>query len=292
MTSSTILFADICGSTSLYERLGDDLAESVISSCLAVLTEIVNAQQGVVLEQIGDEIMCQFNDASHAVMAAGDMHQCTRSQKFGHNPQSVSIRIGAHTGAVIHVDSGVQGDTVNVAARIAALARAGKSMISEQTYDALPDALKSSCRYMLETQLKGKEQLVNVYEAVWETNEQLTRVACIKRSENKHEIVLKYKNQSVSLSKGALSIGRASDGGLCVSSTQASRKHCEIRMNGNKFTLYDNSTNGTFVVQNDVEMFFHHESAPLHQSGLISLGQSRKESDNSELIHFTIQSSS
>ncbi len=290
MTLSTILFADICASTSLYEQIGDTQAESVISSCLGALSQQVIDHNGTVLDTIGDEIMCRFDAVDDAIIAAGDMQQCTRSNRFGNDQRSVAIRIGAHTGSVIQVASGIQGDTVNVSARITALARAGKIMISEPCYQALPSTLKTSCRHMLETQLKGKQQLMNVYEFVWESNDQLTRVANIQRSiQKEYRLVLEYQGQSVYLKKGSLTVGRGDDCDLTVHSAQASRKHCEIRMNGNKFVLFDNSTNGTFIVQNHVEMFFHQESAPMHQNGIISLGISAKNSDDSENILFRIE---
>lgn len=290
MSECTILFADIAGSTAMYETLGDELAESIINQALAALSGIVVEHKGRVIDTIGDEIMCQFPDAQQAILAAEAMHICTNTRRFGSTKRQVAVRIGAHAGEVISGEQTVHGDTVNVSARIAALARPGKTMISEITFESLPDAQKSLCRYLLEAQLKGKEQLVRLYDVVWEVNDQLTRVASIPRkSAALRKLVLTYHEKSVSLSQGTLKIGRAEDSDLCVSSSQASRYHCEIRLNGNRFTLYDTSTNGTFVVQNNVEMLFHHETAPLHRSGVISLGLSTKHLDESEYIHFSIE---
>lgn len=291
MSNTTILFADICGSTHLYETQGDQNAESIISDTLTALSKIVDTFHGQVLDTIGDEIMCQFLSAQDAVQAASEMHTCTLNNQFGESPQKVTIRIGAHSGPIINSDSGIQGDTVNVAARVAAQARSGKTMISESTVDLLPDYLTSQCRHILQAQLKGKEDLVNLYDVVWEDNDQLTCVAPIQRNNSKQsKLVLTYHDQQISLSNGTLTIGRGYDCELTVDSTQASRKHCEIRMNGNKFSLFDNSTNGTFVVHNDVEMFFHNESAPLHIKGTISLGCSTKMPLESEWIQFEIKS--
>jgi len=288
MSDTTVLFADICGSTHLYETQGDENAESIISDSLNALSKIVTLFNGQVVDKIGDEIMCQFSSAQNAVQAASEMHTCTTNNKFGNSAQSVSIRIGAHSGPIITVETGIQGDTVNVAARVAAQARSGKTMISESTVNLLPAHLSTQCRHIIQAQLKGKEELVDLYEVVWEDNDQLTRVAApIQRTNNKQkELILTYHGEEISLSNGTLTIGRGLDCGLTIDSNQASRHHCEIRMNGNKFTLFDNSTNGTFILQNNVEMFFHNESAPLHMEGTISLGCSTKMPLESEWITY------
>lgn len=289
MTDSTILFADIAGSTSLYENLGDDEANLVVNSSLEALSLIVKNNNGKVIKTIGDEIMCQFGSVESAIAASGAMHVCTQNNRFGNQLTQIAIRIGAHTGPVIEVENDINGDTVNVAARVAALTQSGKTMISESSYQALPAYLKSLCRFMLETQLKGKEELVSIYNVIWENNDQLTLVAQIPRVKSTQKTLsLTYGEHETTLSQGVLTIGRAQTCDVVIHSTEASRLHCEIQMNGNKFLLKDNSTNGCYVNQNNVEMFFHSESVPLHQSGIISVGQSSKNVAESELIYFNI----
>jgi class 3 adenylate cyclase len=52
-TNCAIMFVDISGSTQLYDQLGDELAKEAIDKCLALLSDIVAAQQGVVVKTIG-----------------------------------------------------------------------------------------------------------------------------------------------------------------------------------------------------------------------------------------------
>ncbi|MCP4076836.1 MAG: hypothetical protein GY744_11715 [Gammaproteobacteria bacterium] len=61
-------------------------------------------------------------------------------------------------------------------------------------------------------------------------------------------------------------------------------------MKGNKYILIDNSTNGTYIRQNEVEILFQNETVPLHQSGIISLGQ-HSENNSEHLIHFSVEKS-
>lgn len=290
MTECTILFADIAGSTALYEQIGDKQAETLISQVLEALSTIVQTHNGQVIKTIGDEIMCQFTSSGEAIQASSKMHEYLLTESAADCSPKILIRIGAHVGSVLHSQGDIYGDTVNVSARIASVARPGKTMISEQTYLSLPSALRSFCRLIMETNFKGKELPVNIYEVVWEQNDQVTRLAHDPRTQsNKCILFLRYMEQNLKISRGVLRIGRDPVCDLVVEAPQASRFHCEIRKKGSKFALIDNSTNGTFIVQNHVEIFFQQEEAPLHNSGIISLGQSA-ESDNTHLIHFHIES--
>jgi adenylate cyclase len=241
-----------------------------------------------VIKTIGDEIMCQFPSSTHALQAAKHMHELINSDShslFGH---PISIRIGAHIGSVIQADGDIFGDTVNVCARIAALAPPGKTMISEETYLDLPKNLQHSCRFMMESYVKGKQQALRLYDSIWEQNDQLTRITASPRNRNSEVVLIaEYQGASLRLDQGAIRIGRGQECDLIVDAPQASRCHCEIRHTGNKCILTDASTNGTYVRQNDVELFFHNETVPLHQSGVISLGQSCG-TDSDYLITFSI----
>lgn len=286
----TILFADIAGSTALYESLGDTQAESIVSLVLQSLSKIVNANNGEVIKTIGDEVMCKFTSSVQAIQAANEMHEFTTKQTFTGLQNKVAIRVGAHIGTILHGEGDIYGDTVNVCARIAALARPGKIMISEETYKDLSGPLKQDCRYMMQAQLKGKELPVRLYDVVWEQDDELTRITNTPVTQDtEKKLTLKYQDQEVELKQGALTIGRGRECNLIVMAPQASRCHCEVRLNGNKFALTDGSTNGTFILQNNVELQFHQETAPLSLSGMISLGQSVK-SDNEHVIFFSISS--
>ena len=70
----TILFADIVGSTRLYEILGDEVAEKLVTTTLKQLSDIASKSQGVTIKTGGDDVMCRFSDAEHALTAAREMH--------------------------------------------------------------------------------------------------------------------------------------------------------------------------------------------------------------------------
>lgn len=118
----TILFADICGSTRLFEQYGDMRARLIETRVLDTLTDETGAYGGAVIKTIGDELMCRFPDAEQAVRAACDMHRAIKS-----DPELVrlnlAIKIGLHHGPVLVEKNDVFGDAVNVAARMVSCPR-------------------------------------------------------------------------------------------------------------------------------------------------------------------------
>jgi len=132
-TSLTILFADISGSTRLYETLGDKIALEKIDHCLTLLGKVAQRYSGEVIKTIGDEIMCAFPTASSAVEAAMVMQQDLIA-----STSTLHVRIGLHFGEVIRDGSDVFGDAVNVAARMTRLAVPDQIMTTRETAEAVP----------------------------------------------------------------------------------------------------------------------------------------------------------
>ena len=73
-----VLYADVSGSTSLYEKFGDKMASSDVHVLLDLLTEVVEEHDGRKIKTIGDEIMCMFYKPEKAALAAINMNQILR----------------------------------------------------------------------------------------------------------------------------------------------------------------------------------------------------------------------
>ena len=70
----TILFVDVCGSSKIYETLGNARAQAVIAKSLGLLSQCVTDHQGTVVKNIGDELMCTFSVAHDAAAAEISAH--------------------------------------------------------------------------------------------------------------------------------------------------------------------------------------------------------------------------
>jgi class 3 adenylate cyclase len=162
-----ILFADICGSTVLYDKLGNDAALHVITHTLNILTQEVAAHQGILIKSIGDEIMCSFPSITLATRAASAMHLAIEAQRPG-NEHSIFVRIGFHFGEVIHKENDVFGDAVNIAARVTAVTRARQIMTTQTVVDALPPELADKVRPVMRAAFRGKQESFAVFQILWE----------------------------------------------------------------------------------------------------------------------------
>lgn len=288
-----LLFADICGSTSLYDRLGDELARRMIARCIAMMNKEVAEHGGTLVKTIGDEIMCTFTSAAAALRAACAMQRAVENDRTeeGH---PMHIRIGFHYGNVICESGDVYGDTVNVAARVAAITRASQIMTTLAAVDALPPELREKTHQILRAELKGKQEQLDVFQVTWEEDDmQRTRIgipAYRKPQESAHELTLRYRGNFFKINEqlNAVMLGRDGVCDIVVHTEYASRQHVRIELRFGKFIASDQSTNGTYIRFSDGHVIrISREDVVLRGSGSISLGQPYSESPV-ELVEFTI----
>ena len=131
-----VLFVDISGSTRLYETLGDEQALARVGSSLAMLSQVCEDCGGRVIKTTGDGAMCVFETADAALRASRLMQEKTEEQQHPGEP-NLGIHIGCHFGPVLENAGDFYGDTVNLAARVAGLAKVGQIITTEDTVSKL-----------------------------------------------------------------------------------------------------------------------------------------------------------
>jgi len=288
-----ILFADICGSTSLYERLGDEAARRLIANCIAMMTRETAEYKGTLIKTIGDEIMCTFPSAEAAIRAACAMQHAVEGG-YAENGSRMHIRVGIHYGSVICENDDVYGDTVNVAARVASITRAGQIMTTRATAELLPPDLKEKTRQIMRAELKGKTEQLDIFRVIWEEDDmESTRIglpAFRKPQECTYELTLHYRGNTIKINEQCKSVilGRDDTCDITVRTEFASRQHARIDYRYSKLVISDQSTNGTYIRFSDGHIVhLTREDVVLRGSGTISLGQSYSDSP-SELIEFAV----
>lgn len=275
-----VLFADVCDSTSLYQKLGDSTARNIVNACLLAITGVLPRHEGRVVKTIGDEVMCVFPTADLAVVAASEMQSLITSSKPGNYP--VTIHIGLHFGPVLMEEGDVFGDTVNAAAYLTAVAMTEQILTTEATEACLSATLKSCVRPIFHTVLKGSSAESTVYQVLWRTdNLDLTDVN-LQSSKvipgDTASLVVALDEERVRLDQWRTSIviGRAKDCDLVVTDKFASRQHLSIRLMRTAFYLIDHSINGTFVtLESGEEVHVLRAELLLDGSGQICIGRSR-----------------
>ncbi|MEQ8663334.1 MAG: adenylate/guanylate cyclase domain-containing protein [Gammaproteobacteria bacterium] len=290
-THLTILFADISGSTRLYEVLGDAPARAKVTSCLQMLTDVTGRHDGTVIKTIGDELMCTFPSAGAAVQAACDMHEMLEddiTEQTAAGPISLAIRVGLHHGPAILEAGDVFGDAVNVAARMASMAKAGQIITTQSTIEVLPAVLKASSRFIDRAPVKGKKDTMDIFEVLWQ-QEDITRMSTgvIPEPADRVELELRYHDLHVRLDaeRTQVVMGRSKSVDIPVAEALASRQHVRVEHRRGKFFIIDQSTNGTYVLADGNEAFLRREEMPLSGNGKISLGRSFAENPQ-EVVHF------
>jgi adenylate cyclase len=275
----TILFVDVCGSTKLYETLGNTRAQAVIAKALQVLSEAATRSLGTIIKKIGDEIMCTFVAASDAVAAAVDMQrslkQAVSSADFA--VKTLNIRTGFHCGPILASQADVFGDAVNVAARVVAHAKPGQILTTKQTVEKLPRDGIANIRFVGSTRLKGKQNTLELFEVIWD-QENLTQVQNLTPPIH-DDIRLTARLLQTSLQLGPdrslLRMGRGAENEFVVTDPLASREHARIEYRHDRFVLIDQSLNGTYLRRDGMaEVALRREEVALDGSGLIGLGKS------------------
>jgi adenylate cyclase len=265
-----VLFADICSSTSLYEKAGDSQALTITASCIDDMKRCIQAQKGKIIDVRGDGILATFATAEAALIAS----QAIRESTF---TKQLSVHAGIHWGTTLQTETSIFGDTVNVASRMADLAKANEIILSKDAYDTLPNWLHIGIRNLGPVVVKGKTELMTVFlsantgpdETVFGKGMVLTVPAPIILLE------LTYGNRTIQFrdATGSLVIGRNIDCGLIVDDQVVSRRHATIESKQSKFFISDHSSNGTYVlVEGGNSTFLRRDTMQLTGQGYLSCG--------------------
>ena len=281
MRALCVLFADVCGSSALYETLGDAEARRAVERCLNRIERAAVAHRGALIKTIGDEALIVFDAAEQAFLAA-----CEMQRKVDDLPpvsgNKLAIHIGFHFGDVVEDRGDVFGSTVNTAARLVALAKAGQIITDDGTVQQLPPSCVASMRQLDSTTVKGRSAVLQLWEALWRGAEELTLIPnhFAPTRQLEFQLRLSYDASEIFVGRGRpkVTLGRGDECDLVVRDPRASRAHARIELRHDKFVLVDNSTNGTYITGNDEKSFaVKREETVLRGKGRISFGRRWKE---------------
>ncbi|MDQ7048689.1 MAG: adenylate/guanylate cyclase domain-containing protein [Enterobacterales bacterium] len=287
----TVLFADVAGSTHIYDKMGDVTANQIISKVLHLMQTIAEAHQGRLVKTIGDEIMCRFDEVDMAAKTAIAIQEKLNLSLI--QGTIVSVRIGFHTGpAILQADGDVFGDTVNLAARMTDLAKGRQIILSKATADCLAMSLKDKTRELDCIAVKGKALDVTISELVWE-DAGVTQMVAMDNllTQLKKTLTLEVNGLQYFLDSdgGEINLGRNPDCELVIGVELASRHHAKISVQRGLFVISDQSTNGTYLQPlGDEVIFLRRGELALKGKGLISLGAKPSDTSSQWLVTFQV----
>ena len=290
-----ILFADVVGSTRLYELMGDLRARDMVAICIDVMRSATEQRQGTVIKTMGDEVMSTFPSADEALNAAAQMQQQISSNaQLKVDGQPVSIRIGCHFGPVMLENRDVFGATVHTANRMTSQAKAGQIITTAATVERLSPEWRASCRQIDIAAIKGQGNEVALYEVLWQSEDVTSMVPAISMNSRPVRLLrlrLRANDRDLVIDEqhSSITIGRAEDNDVVIKGNLISRLHARIEISRNKFVLIDQSTNGTFVQTADgEESFVRRDSLQIKGEGTIGLGR-LPEQDSPQTIRFVCE---
>jgi adenylate cyclase len=280
-----VLFADVSGWTDLTSRVGDAAALSLRDGLFGPLKEIIRKNQGWLVKTLGDELMCLFDSAQDAARAARDMQlHAERANSGAREP--LQLRIGMHAGQVVMKDQDIEGNTVNVAARVAAASRPERILMTRAAAERLHEDFSQLLRHWRSEAFKGKSENFELFELNWRRNsEERTIVsrACADRAARFSRLTLRCQGTVRVLEPDgkALTFGRGRNNTLVIDDPghYVSGSHGRIENRGGSAVLTDNSRNGIFISFGQGRFFLVDKPLVLRGSGRMALGRSPEEPD-------------
>ncbi len=292
MTDATsdlaVLFADVSGSTKLYESLGDTEALATIGRCVALMSDVCVGHGGRVVKTIGDEVMAVFASADNAAEAAAEM-QSRISEHAPVGGSRLAIRVGFHLGPAIEAAGDVFGDSVNVASRMAALAKREQIILSSHTVAALAPWLRERVREVDTLSVKGKAQDIGIFELIWQDSDADLTAVATRWKPLPARIVLRHGATERILDESAttITLGRDAQNDIVIADRKASRLHARVERRRDKFVIVDQSSNGTYVtVDGEPEIMLRREELLLRGRGRVAFGHAHAE-DPTEFLAFS-----
>jgi adenylate cyclase len=164
----TVIFSDIRGFTSYSEKHDPEEVVVILNRLLSVQADIIEKNGGDVDNFIGDAIMGVFTDPYAAVLSGYEMIKgvTAADEKF---QTGLKVGVGIACGDIISGDIGsekrkkntVIGDTVNLASRLASLAKPDMILISDKANEILKG--KIGTELVADQKIKGKSGMINFY---------------------------------------------------------------------------------------------------------------------------------
>lgn len=284
LANTAVLFADITGSTKLFVEVGDERAREVVAATLKSWSELAEANGGHVVQLRGDGMLCTFPTVDSALQAAVALRDLTYTPPL-------SMHAGIHAGPVQQDADQLYGDVVNIAARMADIARRFEIVLTQTAGQQLANPGRWDLRLIKQVPVKGQARPMNIcllaYDEAHSTEYRPPEHT--KTFRTRLELHHGDRVVVVDATTGSCLIGRDADCAIQVQHRLVSRRHASVERVSGKYFLHDHSTNGTYVADDGstAAVLVQREIYQLKGKGVISLG-AEPQHDADNLIRFRI----
>ena len=288
MSELTVVFADLTGSTGVFESLGNAKATEAITRLTQWIGEVCEERDGRVVKNLGDGVLMVFPKNLSAIEAVTEMQRVHHDRICNWPEQlKMGIQVGMARGNIVEKDGDYFGDAVNVASRLSDLSGpeqilATDSVIRELSYDSV---VRFRCLGAMD--IRGRSEACVVHRIEWQSDimsafltqpASLTRFPVATPPASPATIALSWLDSHAVFTSDRLPIflGRDKASQFVVQDPRVSRWHSKISWRAGKYYLEDVSSYGTWVrfSHNPAIVALRRQECLLLQEGEIALGAS------------------
>ncbi len=286
MAQVTVVFADLTGSTGVFETLGNAKATQAITRLTEWMGKVCTSRHGHVVKNLGDGVLMVFAKNTDAVEAVTEMQRAhTERIKTWPDQLKMHLQVGLARGEVIEQAGDYFGDAVNVASRLSDLSGPDQILGTDAVVKDLPPDTQVRFRSLGAMDIRGRNEACMVYRVEWQ-NEVLTDFFTVpaglapnpfsKAVPQIGTIALSWLDVAATFISEQLPIhiGRVDESQFVINDPRVSRLHAKIIWRAGKFYLEDVSSYGTWVrfAGSDAIVALRRQECVLLVEGEIALG--------------------
>lgn len=286
MVEVTVVFADLTGSTGVFESLGNAKATKAITRLTQWIGQVCESNHGRVVKNLGDGVLMVFLHVADAVHAATEL-QRTHQERIRNWPEPLQMRlqVGMARGEIVEQEGDCYGDAVNVASRLSDLSGPEQILATDSVIQALPHDSVVRYRPLGAMVIRGRTESCVVHRIEWQSElltEAFTMPAVLapsslfRRAAQPDFIELSWLDTTAvfSFAELPLFLGRDPNVQFLVQDPRVSRKHARIEWRAGKFYLEDVSSYGCWIrfSNNPAVVSLRRQECVLLMEGEIALG--------------------
>lgn len=284
---STVVFADLFGSTGVFESLGNAKATEVVTSITAWVADRFTENGGRVVKFLGDGVLAVFHDGRDAMLAVVEMQRSYQT-KLAQLPLNcyMPLRIGVVRGDVEMVDDDCYGDAVNIAARLSELTGPHQIWVNEAATEIDPPLHGTRFRPLGPIHIRGRTEPCTVFQVEWQediNSEFFTIAAPVDSGFDANltdvlggqvDLTWLEIHRTFRAFELPIHIGRMRQVEFSVNDPRVSRTHARIDWRNGSVVLTDVSSFGCWVrfSGGGSDLLLRREECVLHGRGELALG--------------------
>lgn len=286
---TTVVFADLFGSTGVFESLGNVKATEAVTQATNWVAEKFTAHGGRVVKLLGDGVLATFKKSPDAITAVVQIQRSYQQRLANLPPQLyMPLRIGVVRGDVVVVDDDCYGDAVNTASRLSELTGPHQIWVNDKAIEKSPKLNDVHFRFLGPIAIRGRSEPCNVYQIEWQEDQNseyftvqapanvASQTSVIDVLGGQIELSFNDFQQTFQAFELPIHIGRFRKVDFVVNDPRVSRTHATIEWRNGSFMMVDESSYGSWIRfgGSGSDLMLRRDECVLHGHGQIALGTS------------------